>query len=281
MSLGDDPETGLPVLALTGRYGPFVQLGEMEEGSKEKPKRESLLSTHDPDTVTLEDALRSSRCRASSASTPRARDRTAQNGRYGPYLKKGTDSRSLESRGADLHGDGRAGRGAVRPAQAPRRADEGADRRARHRTPRRARRSACSTADSVRTSPTARSTPRCPAASTRPRSISSRPSSCCASARRAARRRRRPRRRQADEEGDQEVEQEEGHQKPPTTTTRTVRKGTSKRAGRQEGCERRPSQSPARRPGSRPGPAPTPRTAAVGGPARARAGLVSPAEWSL
>ena len=38
------PETGLPVLSLTGRYGPFVQLGEMEEGSKDKPKRASLFA---------------------------------------------------------------------------------------------------------------------------------------------------------------------------------------------------------------------------------------------
>ena len=38
-ALGDDPETGLPVFALTGRFGPYVQLGEQEQGTKKKPKR--------------------------------------------------------------------------------------------------------------------------------------------------------------------------------------------------------------------------------------------------
>jgi DNA topoisomerase-1 len=97
-TLGTDPGTELPVLALTGRFGPFVQLGEMEDGSKEKPKRASLFSTMDPTTVTLEDAL-------ALLSLPRVVGEsageaiTAQNGRYGPYLKKGNDSRSLENEG--------------------------------------------------------------------------------------------------------------------------------------------------------------------------------------
>ncbi|HZP28873.1 MAG TPA: type I DNA topoisomerase [Acidimicrobiia bacterium] len=94
--LGTDPDSGLPVLALTGRFGPFVQLGEMVDGSKEKPKRASLFSTMDPTTVTLEEAL-------GLLSLPRVVGEsggeviTAQNGRYGPYLRKGGDSRSLES----------------------------------------------------------------------------------------------------------------------------------------------------------------------------------------
>ena len=55
--VGTDPETGLTVLVLTGRFGPFVQLGEQEPGTKEKPKRASLFASMDPTAVTLEQAL--------------------------------------------------------------------------------------------------------------------------------------------------------------------------------------------------------------------------------
>jgi DNA topoisomerase-1 len=95
--LGADPESGLTVLVLTGRFGPFVQLGEQEAGSKEKPPRASLFASMDVDSVTLEEALQ-------LLSLPRVvgvdtdgEEITAQNGRYGPYLKKGNDSRSLGS----------------------------------------------------------------------------------------------------------------------------------------------------------------------------------------
>ena len=102
--LGDDPDTGLPVLALTGRYGPFVQLGEMEEGSKEKPKRASLFSSMAADKVTLDEALALLSLPRVVGVDPDGREITALNGRYGPYLSKAPadgdgakpDSRSLE-----------------------------------------------------------------------------------------------------------------------------------------------------------------------------------------
>src|SRR5207247_10744758 len=57
-ALGPDPETGLPIFVLTGRFGPYVQLGEQVEGTKKKPRRASLLSSMTPETVTLEGSLR-------------------------------------------------------------------------------------------------------------------------------------------------------------------------------------------------------------------------------
>jgi DNA topoisomerase-1 len=94
--LGLDPETGRTVVARSGRYGPYVT-EVLEEGSKEKPRTSSLFKSMSLDTLTLEQALE-------LLSLPRVvgvdedgEEVTARNGRYGPYVQKGTESRSLES----------------------------------------------------------------------------------------------------------------------------------------------------------------------------------------
>ncbi len=101
--VGVDPETNLTVYARAGRFGPYVQLGEMpESGAKgaTKPKTASLFQDMTLESITLQDALRLlslPRVVGVDPQDPDATPITAQNGRYGPYLKKGSDSRSLES----------------------------------------------------------------------------------------------------------------------------------------------------------------------------------------
>jgi len=99
-ALGNDPETGKPVLAKAGRFGPYVQLGEFDDDSDEKPKTASLFSTMDLESVTLADALQLLQLpRVVGVDPADGVEITVQNGRYGPYLKKEKDSRSLETEG--------------------------------------------------------------------------------------------------------------------------------------------------------------------------------------
>ena len=111
--LGFHPETNLPLLAKSGRFGPYItevfpepemvvdkKTGELKKPRKKKdapkPKTASLLSTMTLDTITIEDALK-------LMSLPRTLGAyedvpiTVQNGRYGPYMTHGTDSRTLTS----------------------------------------------------------------------------------------------------------------------------------------------------------------------------------------
>src|SRR6478672_10810858 len=91
--LGVDPETGRTIALRAGRYGPYVT--ELVEGD-EKPRTASLFKSMSPETVTLDEALR-------LLTLPRAlgdsdgEEVVAANGRYGPYVKRAKESRSLDS----------------------------------------------------------------------------------------------------------------------------------------------------------------------------------------
>jgi DNA topoisomerase-1 len=97
-SLGVDSATDLPVYVLTGRFGPYVQLGDQEEGSKKKPKRASLFSSQTPETLTLDDALRLLSLPRVVGADAEGREIVASPGRFGAYLKRADgETRSLAS----------------------------------------------------------------------------------------------------------------------------------------------------------------------------------------
>ena len=111
--LGVDPATGRDIVAKKGRFGPYVtevlpvpeEPAVTDEAPKkkkkataEKPKTASIFQSMDLDTIDLETALRLLALPREVGVDPESGDMiTAQNGRYGPYLKKGTDTRSLDA----------------------------------------------------------------------------------------------------------------------------------------------------------------------------------------
>jgi DNA topoisomerase-1 len=94
--LGTHPETGRPIVARTGRYGPYVT-EVLPEEAKEKPRTASLFKTMSLDSVTLDDALRLLQLPRVLGVADDGEEVVARNGRYGPFVQKGKESRSLES----------------------------------------------------------------------------------------------------------------------------------------------------------------------------------------
>jgi DNA topoisomerase-1 len=96
-SIGNDPETGKPVYVKEGRFGPYVQLGDRSDDG-EKPRMASLWKSMSPEAMTLDAALLLLSFPKDLGTHPESGEViTVQDGRYGPYIKMGSETRSLDS----------------------------------------------------------------------------------------------------------------------------------------------------------------------------------------
>jgi DNA topoisomerase-1 len=96
--LGTHPETGLELIAKNGRFGPYVTEALPDDAPKSaRPRTASLFKTMTLDGIGIDDAVKLLTLPRVVGTDVDGVEITAQNGRYGPYLKKGTDSRSLET----------------------------------------------------------------------------------------------------------------------------------------------------------------------------------------
>ncbi len=95
-SLGVDPTTGQHIYVMHGRFGAYVQLGETPEDRDEKPRRASLGRDHTEETITLDVALRLLSLPRELGKAEDGEPILANLGRFGPYVKHGSEFRSLE-----------------------------------------------------------------------------------------------------------------------------------------------------------------------------------------
>ncbi len=93
--IGSHPDSELPVYVKVGRYGPYVQLGDPDPDTKTKPKMVSLLKGMSPAEVSLDVALELLKLPMVVGQDSEGEDIVVHLGRYGPYIKRGTDTRSL------------------------------------------------------------------------------------------------------------------------------------------------------------------------------------------
>jgi len=96
--IGIYPENGEPIYVLSGRFGPFVQVGETKKGSKVKPRRASIPKETDPAKITLEEALHYLSLPRELGVHPETQQPIFANiGRFGPYIVHEKDFRSLKT----------------------------------------------------------------------------------------------------------------------------------------------------------------------------------------